>query len=60
MFSAKVTHYPESERLPRGASFVLELRLSYFVIMIVFAASMLILIAQAELLDQFLARVTFR
>lgn len=39
-------------------SSVLELRLSYFVIMIVFDASTLILIAKAELLDLFLAHVS--
>lgn len=37
---------------------MLELRLSYFVIMIVFDASTLILIAKAELLDLFLAHVS--
>ena len=39
------------------ASLVLVLRMSYFVIMIVFDASTLILIAKAELLDLFLAHV---
>src|SRR5229473_6453612 len=38
-------------------SFLLELRLSYFVIMIVFDASTLILMAKADLLDLFLTNV---
>jgi hypothetical protein len=41
-------------------SFLPKVRASYFVIMILFAASMLILMAQAELLDLFLVRVAFR
>lgn len=38
-------------------SFLLELRSSYFVIMVVFDASTLILIAKADLLDLFLTSV---